>query len=284
MSGSAVAGVSHDQSGRLPAISLRRQSVPGLPAAAAMHAQPEYGEGRDPTRVAGSERPGGCSSSGAARQEDLRTQERNGGTQLRRCQTAARASLRTHARLEERAPAVPAGSNGAEHQKNRPPAEPSGTESATGATPISAAPASGLRNPVAGTQQPLIARSLDHCKKTNPTKNQVGFVSNLTASLGDAVFVFSSPSCALLKGGSMKAVVFHDIGDIRLDDVQEPAIRDPYDAIVQLTASAICGTDLHMVRGTMPGMVPGTILGHEGVGVVEEIGTGVRNLSPGDRV
>src|SRR6059058_2923870 len=157
MSGSAVAGVSHDQSGRLPAISLRRQSVPGLPAAAAMHAQPEYGEGRDPTRVAGSERPGGCSSSGAARQEDLRT----------------------HARLEERAPAVPAGSNGAEHQENRPPAEPSGTESATGATPISAAPASGLRNPVAGTQQPLIARSLDHCKKTNPTKNQVGFVSNL---------------------------------------------------------------------------------------------------------
>ena len=82
----------------------------------------------------------------------------------------------------------------------------------------------------------------------------------------------------------MKAVVFHDIGDIRLDDVQEPVIRDPYDAIVQLTASAICGTDLHMVRGTMPGMVPGTILGHEGVGVVEEIGTGVRNRSPGDRV
>src|SRR5213595_1120586 len=174
MSGSAVAGVSHDQSGRLPAISLRRQSVPGVPAAAAMHAQPEYGEGRDPTRVAGSERPGGCSSSGAARQEDLRTQERNGGTQLRRCQTAARASLRTHARLEERAPAVPAGSNGAEHQENRPPAEPSGTESATGATPISAAPASGLRNPVAGTQQPSnreIPRSL---QKNQPHQKSGG--------------------------------------------------------------------------------------------------------------
>lgn len=82
----------------------------------------------------------------------------------------------------------------------------------------------------------------------------------------------------------MKAVVFHGIGDIRLDDVQEPKIRDPYDAIVQLTASAICGTDLHAVRGTIQGMVPGTILGHEGVGVVEEVGTGVRNLSPGDRV
>jgi threonine dehydrogenase-like Zn-dependent dehydrogenase len=82
----------------------------------------------------------------------------------------------------------------------------------------------------------------------------------------------------------MKAVVFHGIGDIRLDEVPEPKIRDPYDAIVQLTASAICGTDLHMVRGTMPDMVPGTILGHEGVGVVEEVGTGVRNLFPGDRV
>lgn len=82
----------------------------------------------------------------------------------------------------------------------------------------------------------------------------------------------------------MKAVVFHGIGDVRLDEVPEPKIRDPYDAIVQLTASAICGTDLHMVRGTMPDMVPGTILGHEGVGVVEEVGTGVRNLFPGDRV
>jgi threonine dehydrogenase-like Zn-dependent dehydrogenase len=82
----------------------------------------------------------------------------------------------------------------------------------------------------------------------------------------------------------MKAVVFHGVGDIRLDEVPEPKIRDPYDAIVQLTASAICGTDLHMVRGTMPDMVPGTILGHEGVGVVEEVGTGVRNLSAGERV
>src|SRR5881397_1486829 len=82
----------------------------------------------------------------------------------------------------------------------------------------------------------------------------------------------------------MKAIVFHGVGNIRLDEVPEPKIQEPTDAIVRLTASAICGTDLHMVRGTMPGMVPGTILGHEGVGVVEEIGTGVRNLSPGDRV
>jgi threonine dehydrogenase-like Zn-dependent dehydrogenase len=82
----------------------------------------------------------------------------------------------------------------------------------------------------------------------------------------------------------MKAVVFHGIGDIRLDDVKEPKIEDDTDAIVRITASAICGTDLHMVRGTMPGMKPGTILGHEAVGVVEEIGRNVRNLRVGDRV
>jgi threonine dehydrogenase-like Zn-dependent dehydrogenase len=82
----------------------------------------------------------------------------------------------------------------------------------------------------------------------------------------------------------MKAVVFHGVGDIRLDDVPEPKLEHSTDAIVRLTASAICGTDLHMVRGTMPGMKPGTILGHEGVGLVEEVGPDVRNLRPGDRV
>lgn len=82
----------------------------------------------------------------------------------------------------------------------------------------------------------------------------------------------------------MKAVVFHGIGDIRLDDAPEPRLEAPTDAIVRLTASAICGTDLHMVRGTLPGMKPGTILGHEGVGIVEAIGADVRNLEVGDRV
>jgi threonine dehydrogenase-like Zn-dependent dehydrogenase len=82
----------------------------------------------------------------------------------------------------------------------------------------------------------------------------------------------------------MKAVVFHGIGDIRLEDVEEPTIERPTDAIVRLSASAICGTDLHMIRGTMPGMRPGTILGHEGVGYIEELGEDVRNFSVGDRV
>jgi threonine dehydrogenase-like Zn-dependent dehydrogenase len=82
----------------------------------------------------------------------------------------------------------------------------------------------------------------------------------------------------------MKAVVFHGVGDIRVDDVAEPKIQEPTDAIVRLTASAICGTDLHFVRGTFAGVKPGTILGHEGVGIVEEIGDMVRNLDVGDRV
>jgi threonine dehydrogenase-like Zn-dependent dehydrogenase len=82
----------------------------------------------------------------------------------------------------------------------------------------------------------------------------------------------------------MKAVVFHGVGDIRLESVPDPRIEAPTDAIVRLTASAICGTDLHMVRGTLAGMKPGTILGHEGVGVVEEVGSDVRNLKRGDRV
>jgi threonine dehydrogenase-like Zn-dependent dehydrogenase len=82
----------------------------------------------------------------------------------------------------------------------------------------------------------------------------------------------------------MKAVVFHGVGDIRVDDVPEPTIQDPTDALVRLTASAICGTDLHFVRGSMSGMKPGTILGHEGVGVIEELGDDVRNLEVGGRV
>ena len=82
----------------------------------------------------------------------------------------------------------------------------------------------------------------------------------------------------------MRAVVWRDIGDIAIEEVPEPKIQDPTDAIVRLTASAICGTDLHFIRGTMPGMKKGTILGHEGVGVIEELGPGVRNFQVGDRV
>ena len=82
----------------------------------------------------------------------------------------------------------------------------------------------------------------------------------------------------------MKAVVFHGVGDIRLDDVPDPTLQAPTDAIVRITTSAICGTDLHFIRGSFPDMQQGTILGHEGVGIIETLGSDVRNLQVGDRV
>jgi threonine dehydrogenase-like Zn-dependent dehydrogenase len=82
----------------------------------------------------------------------------------------------------------------------------------------------------------------------------------------------------------MKAVVFHGVGDIRLETVRDPKLRVPTDALIRITASAICGTDLHFIRGTISGLEPGTVLGHEAVGVVEELGKDVRNLRVGDRV
>ena len=82
----------------------------------------------------------------------------------------------------------------------------------------------------------------------------------------------------------MKAIVWHGIGDIRLDEVPDPSIEGANDAIIEITNSAICGTDLHLVRGTMGGTREGTVLGHEAVGVVREVGPGVRNFRPGERV
>lgn len=82
----------------------------------------------------------------------------------------------------------------------------------------------------------------------------------------------------------MRAVVWQGPGKIDLQDVPDPQVREPTDAVVRLTMSAICGTDLHMIRGTFPGMIEGTVLGHEGVGVVEEVGRQVRGFRRGDRV
>src|SRR5438067_356871 len=82
----------------------------------------------------------------------------------------------------------------------------------------------------------------------------------------------------------MRAVVWKEVGDIAVEEVPDPKIRDATDAIVRLTASAICGTDLHLIRGTLSGMKKGTVLGHEGVGVIEELGPAVRNFHIGDRV
>jgi threonine dehydrogenase-like Zn-dependent dehydrogenase len=82
----------------------------------------------------------------------------------------------------------------------------------------------------------------------------------------------------------MRALTFVDIGQVEMADVPGPSVEDPNDVIVRVTTTAICGSDLHVVNGRIPGMVPGSILGHEFAGVVEETGLGVRSVKPGDRV
>lgn len=81
----------------------------------------------------------------------------------------------------------------------------------------------------------------------------------------------------------MRAVVYHGPGDIRLEEVAEPTLEHPEDAIVRVTAASICGSDLHVLHGLMPKMEPG-IIGHEFVGVVESPGIAVERFRPGDRV
>ena len=81
----------------------------------------------------------------------------------------------------------------------------------------------------------------------------------------------------------MKALVFHKPGDVRVEKVADPVMKDPKDAIVRVTRTAICGSDLHFFNGYIP-QVRSFIPGHEFVGVVEELGPAVANLCVGDRV
>ncbi|MGH7723332.1 MAG: alcohol dehydrogenase catalytic domain-containing protein [Candidatus Dormibacteria bacterium] len=82
----------------------------------------------------------------------------------------------------------------------------------------------------------------------------------------------------------MRALTFADIGRVEMADVPKPSLEDPGDALVRITTTAICGSDLHVLNGRIPGMVPGSVLGHEFAGIVEECGPAVHTLEPGDRV
>jgi alcohol dehydrogenase len=82
----------------------------------------------------------------------------------------------------------------------------------------------------------------------------------------------------------MKALVYHGPGERGWDTVDDPTIIDPTDAIVRIHTSTICGSDLHILKGDVPETLPGTILGHEAVGTVVEIGSAVTTVTPGDRV
>ncbi|WP_296949526.1 zinc-dependent alcohol dehydrogenase family protein [uncultured Massilia sp.] len=82
----------------------------------------------------------------------------------------------------------------------------------------------------------------------------------------------------------MHALVYRGPGRRALEDKPPPAIAQPGDAIVRLTRTTICGTDLHILKGDVPTCQPGTTLGHEGVGIVDAVGSAVTGFRPGDRV
>src|SRR5476649_724127 len=83
---------------------------------------------------------------------------------------------------------------------------------------------------------------------------------------------------------SMKALVYHGPGKRAWEDRPRPVIKDTTDAIVHVTTSTICGTDLHILKGDLPAVTDGRILGHEAIGIVEEVGAGVTEFHIGDKV
>src|SRR5262245_52891819 len=94
-----------------------------------------------------------------------------------------------------------------------------------------------------------------------------------------------SPASGLLpEGFAMKALVYHGEGRKAWEEKPRPAVTTPTDAVVRITTTTICGTDLHILKGDVPTVTEGRVLGHEGVGVVEEIGPALVRVRPGDRV
>lgn len=82
----------------------------------------------------------------------------------------------------------------------------------------------------------------------------------------------------------MKALIYHSAKDVRFETMPDPVLQEDDDIVLRVTATAICGSDLHIYRGKIPGMNAGDILGHEFMGIVEDVGPGVTRLRRGDRV
>jgi alcohol dehydrogenase len=85
-------------------------------------------------------------------------------------------------------------------------------------------------------------------------------------------------------GAAMKALVYHGPGKCAWEEKPRPIIEGPGDAIVSVTTSTICGTDLHILKGDLPSIMDGRILGHEGIGIIEQVGTGVSEFHTGEKV
>lgn len=94
----------------------------------------------------------------------------------------------------------------------------------------------------------------------------------------------SANNADLHSTSTMKALVYHGSGKPAWEDKPRPIIQQATDAIVRITTSTICGTDLHILKGDLPAVTEGRILGHEGIGIVEQVGTGVSEFHAGDKV
>lgn len=94
----------------------------------------------------------------------------------------------------------------------------------------------------------------------------------------------SESSLLVIEKPKMKALVYHGPGKKALQDMPRPNIKKPTDAIIRVLKTTICGTDLHIMKGDLPEVADGRIIGHEGVGIVEEIGSAVSNFKIGDHV
>jgi len=105
--------------------------------------------------------------------------------------------------------------------------------------------------------------------------------SSMTAAQLEPV---SKEAAILSHGVTMKALVYHGPGKRAWEDKPHPSIQDSGDAIVRIITSTICGTDLHILKGDLPAVTDGRILGHEGIGVIEQVGAGVSEFHVGDKV
>ena len=94
----------------------------------------------------------------------------------------------------------------------------------------------------------------------------------------------TASASTLSSSATMKALVYHGPGKRAWEDKPHPTIKDPADAIVRITTSTICGTDLHILKGDVASVTVGRILGHEGIGVIEQVGMGVSGFHVGDKV
>lgn len=83
---------------------------------------------------------------------------------------------------------------------------------------------------------------------------------------------------------SLKALTYHGFHDVRVEEVAQPDLQQPEDALIRVTKTAICGSDLHLIHNLIPNYPKGMILGHEPMGIVEAVGPAVKNVRPGDRV